>query len=118
VNQIHLLCVNNEIENSFIQEVISIRKTTKTPEGMWTLEFDGSHSSYGSGIGIVLTTPSKETFYYSYRLQYHCIKNIFEYEALILGLNLEIDKSITHLRVIGDSDLIVSQVLLDFASKN
>jgi ribonuclease HI len=93
-------------------------ETTKTPEGIWTLEFDGAHSSSGSGVGIVLTTPSKETFYYSYRLEYHCTNNIVEYEALILGLNLAIDKGVTHLRVIGDSDLIVSQVLLDFATKN
>jgi ribonuclease HI len=65
-----------------------------------------------------LTTPSKETFYYSYRLEYHCTNNVAEYEALILGLNLAIDKGVTHLRVIRDSDLIVSQVLLDFAAKN
>jgi hypothetical protein len=98
-----LLCVNNGIENWFIQEVSSKDKTTKTPEGMWTLEFDGAHSSSGSGVGIVLTTPSKETFYYSYRLEYHCTNNVAEYEALILGLNLKIDKGVTHLRVIGDS---------------
>jgi ribonuclease HI len=82
------------------------------------LEFDGAHSSSGSGAGIVLTTPSKETFYYSYRLEYHCTNNVVEYEALIIGLNLAIDKGVTHLKVIGDSDLIVSQVLLDFAAKN
>jgi hypothetical protein len=44
--------------------------------------------------------------------------NIVEYEALIIGLNLAIDKGVTHLKVIGDSDLIVSQVFLDFATKN
>jgi ribonuclease HI len=69
-------------------------------------------------VGIVLTTPSHETFYYSYRLEYHCTNNITEYKALILGLNLAIDKGVTHLRVIGDLDLIVSQVLLDFVAKN
>jgi ribonuclease HI len=85
---------------------------------MWTLEFEGSHSSSGLGVGIVLTTPYKETFYYSYRLEYHCTNNIVEYEALILGLNLAINKGVTHIRVIGDSDLTVSQVLLDFVAKN
>jgi hypothetical protein len=113
-----LLCVNNEIENWFIQGASSEDKPTKTPEGMWTLEFDGAHSSSGSGVGIVLTTPSKETFYYSYRLEYHCTLNVFEYDAFILGLNLAIDKGVTHLIVIGDSDLIVSQVLIEFVAKN
>jgi hypothetical protein len=92
-----LLCVNNGIENWFVQGASPEDKPTKTPEGMWTLEFDGGHSSFGSGVGIVLTAPSKETFYYSYRLEYHCTNNVAKYEALILGLNLEIDKGITHL---------------------
>jgi ribonuclease HI len=110
--------VNNGVESWFVQGGNSKNELCKTPEGIWTLEFDGAHSSFGSGAGIVLTAPSKETFYYSYRLEYHCTNNIVEYEALIIGLNLAIDRGITHLRVIGDSDLIVSQVLLNFSTKN
>jgi ribonuclease HI len=113
-----LLCINNDIDNWFVQGGNSGIDTIEEPEGIWTLEFDGSHSSSGSGVGIVLTTPSREAFYYSYRLEYHCTNNIVEYEALILGLNLAIDKGVTYLRVKGDSDLIVSQVLLKFATKN
>jgi ribonuclease HI len=45
-----------------------------------------------------LTTPSGEDFYYSYRLEYHCTNNIAEYEALILGFNLEIGKGVTYLK--------------------
>jgi ribonuclease HI len=82
------------------------------------LEFNGSHSNSGSGAGIVLTTPSGEVFYHSYRLEFHCTNNIAEYEALILSLNLAIDKGITLLEVKGDSDLIVSQVLMRFSTKN
>jgi ribonuclease HI len=63
---------------------------------MQTLEFDGAHLSYGSGVGIVLTTPSKDTFYYSYILEYHCTNNVSEYEDLVLGLNLAIDRGVTH----------------------
>jgi ribonuclease HI len=82
------------------------------------LEFDGSHSNSRSGVGIVLTAPSNEVFYHSYRLEFHCTNNINEYEALILGLNLAIDKGVTHLKAKGDSDLIVSQVMMTFATKN
>jgi ribonuclease HI len=92
--------------------------TVEETKGIWTLEFDGSHSSFGSGAGIVLTTPSGEVLYHSYRLEFHCTNNVVEYEALILGLNLAIDKGITILEVKGDSDLIVSQVLMRFATKN
>jgi ribonuclease HI len=82
------------------------------------LELDGAHSSSGSRASIVLIAPSKETFHYSYRLEYHCTNNIVEYKALIIGLNLAIDKGVTHMKVIGDSNLIVSQVLLEFTAKN
>jgi ribonuclease HI len=82
--------------------------TVEEIEGIWTLEFDGSHSSVGSGAGIVLIAPSGEVFYHSYRLDFSCTNNVAEYEALILGLNLAIDKGATILEVKGDSNLIVS----------
>jgi hypothetical protein len=113
-----LLCIDSDVNNWFVQGGSSDIDTIEESEGIWTLEFDGSHSSSGSGVGIVLTTPSGEAFYYSYRLEYHCTNNIAEYEALILGFNLAIDKGVTYLRAKGDSDLIVSQVLMKFATKN
>jgi ribonuclease HI len=110
--------VDNGVESWFVQGGNFEDELSKTPEGIWTLEFDGAHSSSGSGVGIVLTVPSKETYYYSCRLEYHCTNNVAEYKTLIIGRSLAIGKGITHLRVIGDSDLIVSQVLLNFAAKN
>ncbi|XP_070010703.1 uncharacterized protein [Nicotiana sylvestris] len=41
-----------------------------------------------------------------------------EYEACIMGLNLAIDMNIQELLVIGDSDLMVHQVLGEWATKN
>jgi hypothetical protein len=113
-----LLCIDSDVSNWFVQEGSLDFDTVEESEGIWTLEFDGSHSSSGSGTGIVLTAPSGETFYHSYRLEYHCTNNIAEYEALILGFNLAIDKGVAHLRAKGDSDLIVSQVMMKFSTKN
>jgi ribonuclease HI len=113
-----LLCINSGLNNWFIQEGKLDMDTVEETEGIWTLEFDGSHSSSGSGAGVVLTAPSGEVFYHSYRLEFRCTNNVAEYEALILGLNLAIDKGVTILEVKGDSDLIVSQVLMRFATKN
>jgi hypothetical protein len=72
-----LLCVNG-VESWFVQGGNFKDELEKTPKGIWTLEFDGAHLGSGSGEGILLTTPSKETFYYSYRLEYHCTNNIAE----------------------------------------
>jgi hypothetical protein len=58
-----LLCVNNGVESWFVQGGNFEDELIKTPGGIWTLQFEGAHSSSGLGAGIVLTTPSKETFY-------------------------------------------------------
>jgi hypothetical protein len=42
-----LLCVNNGVENWFVQGGNFKDELGKTPEGIWTLEFDGAHSSSG-----------------------------------------------------------------------
>jgi hypothetical protein len=103
-----LLCINSSLSDWFIQEGKLDMDTVEETEGIWTLEFDGSRSSNGSGARVVLTAPSGEVFYRSYRLEFNCTNNVAEYEALILGLNLAIDKGATILEVKGDSDLIVS----------
>jgi hypothetical protein len=38
-----LLCVNNGVESWFVQGGDSKDELCKTPEGIWTLEFDGAH---------------------------------------------------------------------------
>ena len=113
-----LLCVNNGVGSWFVQGGNFENELGKTLEGIWTLEFDGAHFCSGSGACIVLISLFKETYYYSYRLEYHCTNNVVEYQSLIIGLNLAIKKGVIHLRVIGDSYLIVSQVFLNFYANN
>jgi len=51
-------------------------------------------------------------------LEFEGTNNVVKYEALILGLNLAKDLGINILKIIGDSDLVVSQVKGLFTSKN
>jgi ribonuclease HI len=113
-----LLCINSGLRDWFIQEGKLDMDTVEETKGIWTLEFDGSHLGLGAGARIVLTAPSGESFYRSYRLEFSCTNNVAEYEALILGLNLAIDKKATILEVKVDLDLVVSQVLMRFVAKN
>jgi ribonuclease HI len=66
----------------------------------------------------VITSLGNEKIYYSYRLEFECTNNIAEYEALIIGMELAIEKKVKNLHVRGDSDLIVSQVTHKCATKN
>lgn len=44
------------------------------------------------------------------RLEFQCIDNITEYEALIQGLNKAIGLNVKYLQVYGDFEIIVKQV--------
>lgn len=48
-----------------------------------TMYFDGASSKEGSGARVVFVFPKKNTFRYSFTLNFSCTKNIAEYEALL-----------------------------------
>jgi ribonuclease HI len=86
---------------------------------IWTLEFDSANSSSGFGARIFLVTPSHEATLFSCNLEFDCTNNIVENEALIIGLNIYLNRNTKCLiRVIGDSNLIVSQVKRKFVANN
>jgi ribonuclease HI len=72
--------------------------------------FDGSCSKEGSGVGIVIISPSKEVISLPYKLKLETTNNIAEYEALMLGLRAAKDMGIDKLAVFGDSELVIHQV--------
>ena len=84
---------------------------------IWTLKFDGSSTSISSGAGIVLIREDGETIIKSFKLDFSCSNNALEYEAYITGLAIAHEMGIKHLRVIGDSNLIICQAKGEFSLK-
>jgi len=78
--------------------------------GLWVRYLNGAHSKSGSGAGIVIISPYEEYLLFSLRLQFTCTNNIAEHEALLLGLEAVKSRGIQKIIVIGDSDLVVSQL--------
>jgi ribonuclease HI len=60
-------------------------EVTKDAE-VWTVFCDGSWGTFGVGAATVLVALSKVRTCYAARLDFSCINNIAEYEALLLGL--------------------------------
>jgi ribonuclease HI len=60
-------------------------ETNKDAEA-WTVFCDSSWGTFGAGAAAVLVAPSKVRTCYAARLDFSCIYNIAEYEALMLGL--------------------------------
>src|SRR3954471_21223507 len=82
------------------------------------MQFDGSRQLQGSGAGVVLTSPKGEKFSYVLQLQFTCTNSAAEYEALLHGLRLAHEMSISWIQCYGDSDLISQQVSGKWDSKN
>ena len=86
-------------------------------DSIWTLKFDGSSTSTSSGAGIVLIREDGETIAKSFKLDFSCSNNTLEYETYITGLAITHEIGIKHLRVIGDSNLVICQTKGEFSLK-
>ena len=53
----------------------------------------------------------------SFKLDFPCTNNIVEYEAYLTGFAVACEIRIKHLRVIGDSNLVVCQAKGEFVLK-
>ena len=73
----------------------------------WSLYFDGSKSSEGSGAGCILVSPEGEKTMLSCRLEFECTNNTAEYEALVQGLYKAIGLKVQYLKVFGDSEIVI-----------
>jgi ribonuclease HI len=85
---------------------------------VWKMFFDGASSKEGVGVGVLFVSPTQETIYFSYKLEFETTNNVAEYEALILGLRDAKDMGIKKLSVFGDAELIVHQTKNIFQTKH
>jgi len=91
------------------QLAMAASATTDSP---CVLRFDGgSQNNPGpAGAGFVLYDPAGEMMHSRAVPLGHATNNVAEYSALIFGLRAARERGIAHLRVEGDSALVVNQV--------
>jgi ribonuclease HI len=87
-------------------------------DGMWHMNFDGSCSSEGNGVGIILYSLVGKIHNLSYRLEFACTNNVTEFEALLLGIENAYNVGCGHLSVFGDSELVVNLVRNIYSPRN
>ena len=79
------------------------------------MRFDGSATITSNGVGIVLSCEDRDTIPLSFKLRFSYSNNAAEYKAYLTGLIVALCIGVKHMRVLGDSNLVVSQVKGDFA---
>jgi len=63
------------------------------------------------------TTKGEETVALLFKMEFLCSNNTSEYEAYLTGLAIALEMGIKHLKVIGDSNLVVCQAKWSFSLK-
>ena len=81
------------------------------------MKFDGSSTTQSGGVGVVLYHKEDKAVALSFKLEFPCSNNTVEYEAYLTGLATTFKMGIKHLRVMGDSNLMVCQTKGSFSLK-
>ena len=87
-----------------------IQRKEPSEKEWWTLRVDGASRSSGSGVGLLLQSPTGEHLGQAIRLGFPASNNEAEYETIISVLDLTLTLSVSKLRVYSDSQLVVRHV--------
>ena len=83
----------------------------------WIMKFDGSSTAHSEGVGVVLYHEEDKAVVLSFKLEFPCSNNTTEYEAYLTGLVTALEMGAKHLKVLGDSNLVVCQAKGSFSLK-
>ena len=83
----------------------------------WVMKFDGSSTTHSGGVGVVLHHEEDKAVALSFKLEFPCSNNTAEYEAYLTKLATGLEMGVKHLRVLGDSNLVVCQAKGSFYLK-
>jgi ribonuclease HI len=79
---------------------------------VWTMYFDGSKRVQGAGAGIILISSQGDKLKYVLRMSFpQASNNKAEYEAVLHGMKMAKACGATRLKIFGDSNLMVQQVM-------
>ena len=81
------------------------------------MKFDGSSTTQSGGVGVVLYYEEDKVIALSFKLEFSCSNNTAEYEAYLTELATALEMGVKHLRVMGDSNLVVCQTKGSFSLK-
>ena len=114
------LSMKGQVMDDFVLDYSQGPAQHKEPrgEGWWTLRVDGASQSSGSGVGLLLQSPTGEQLEQAILLGFPASNNEAEYEAILFGLDLALALSVSRLRIYSDSQLVVRHVQKEYKAKD
>ena len=114
------LSMKCQVMVDFVQEYSRrpIQRKEPSEKKWWTLRVDGASRSSGSGVGLLLQSPTGEHLEQAIRLGFPASNNEAEYEAILFGLDLALALSVSKLRVYSDSQLVIRHVQKEYEAKD
>ena len=95
-------------ESPLSEEIPGKVAVIEIPGKKWTIRFNGSATTTSNGVGVVLSYENGDTIPLSFKLGFSCSNNVAKYEAYLTGLTIALSIGVKHMRVLGDSNLVVS----------
>jgi ribonuclease HI len=106
--------IKSQVLTDFVDEWTEIQTPPAPIEHeTWIMYFNGSVMKEGAGVGLVFISPLGVRMEYLVRLHFPASNNTAEYEALINSLQIVVELGIKCLKIRGDSELVVDQVMKD-----
>ena len=81
------------------------------------MKFNRSSTTQSGGMRVVLYHGEDKTMALSFKLEFPCSNNMTEYEAYLTELAMALKMGVKHLRVLGDSNLVICQTKGSFSLK-
>jgi ribonuclease HI len=105
--------IKSQVLSDFTAEWLELQNTWPLDlSSVWTMYFDGSKRIQGAGVGVVMISPQGDKLKYVLRMSFsQASNNEAEYEALLHGMKMAKACGATRLKIFGDSNLVVQQVM-------
>jgi ribonuclease HI len=105
--------IKSQVLPDFTAEWLELQNTGPPDlSSVWTMYFDRSKRVQGAGAGVVLISPQGDKLKYVLRMSFpQASNNEAEYEAMLHGTKMAKACGETRLKIFGDSNLVVQQVM-------
>jgi ribonuclease HI len=105
--------IKSQVLPDFTVEWLELQNTGPPDlSNVWTMYFDRSKRVQGAGAGVVFISPQGDKLKYVLRMSFpQASNNEAKYEALLHGIKMAKACGATQLKIFGDSNLVVQQVM-------